>query len=43
VIGAVVAFTGAGLSLWLVREREIEREHPEPALSRQEAFEPSAA
>ncbi len=29
VIGAVLAFAGAGLALWLVREHEIEREHPE--------------
>jgi predicted MFS family arabinose efflux permease len=27
-IGAVVAFAGAALALWLVREREIEREQP---------------
>ena len=27
VIGAVLAFAGAGLALWLVREHEIEREH----------------
>jgi hypothetical protein len=29
VIGAVLAFAGAALALWLVREHEIEREHPE--------------
>ena len=29
VIGAVVAFAGAVLALWLVREHEIEREQPE--------------
>lgn len=28
VIGAAVAFVGAALALWLVREREIEREEP---------------
>ena len=31
VIGALLAFAGAVLSLWLVREREIEREEVEPA------------
>jgi hypothetical protein len=29
-IGAVLAFAGAILALWLVREREIEREPLEP-------------
>jgi EmrB/QacA subfamily drug resistance transporter len=29
VIGSVVAFAGAALALWLVREREIEREQPD--------------
>jgi EmrB/QacA subfamily drug resistance transporter len=33
-IGAAVAFAGAVLALWLVREREIERERPEAADSR---------
>jgi EmrB/QacA subfamily drug resistance transporter len=28
IIGALVAFVGAGLALWLVREREIERDVP---------------
>jgi EmrB/QacA subfamily drug resistance transporter len=42
-IGAGVAFAGAVLALWLVRENEIEREHPEAADSRQDALEPVAA
>ncbi len=33
VIGAAVAFAGAALALWLVREREIEREAPAEAIS----------
>ena len=32
VIGALLSFTGALLALWLVREREIEREPVEPQL-----------
>jgi EmrB/QacA subfamily drug resistance transporter len=40
-IGAIVAFVGAALALWLVREREIERE---PVTTpRREALEPAAA
>ena len=31
-IGALLSFTGALLALWLVREREIEREPVEPQL-----------
>jgi EmrB/QacA subfamily drug resistance transporter len=43
VIGAVVAFAGAALALWLVREREIEREQPALASTPQEVLEPVAA
>jgi hypothetical protein len=42
-IGAGVAFAGAVLALWLVREHEIERERPEAAGSRQDTLEPVAA
>jgi EmrB/QacA subfamily drug resistance transporter len=42
VIGGVVALVGAALALWLVREREIERE-PAPVAPAREALEPSAA
>jgi len=28
-IGALVAFAGAAAAMWLVREHEIERDHPE--------------
>jgi EmrB/QacA subfamily drug resistance transporter len=43
-IGAVVAFLGAALALWLVREREIEREKPAEVVSRpDEAIEALAA
>jgi predicted MFS family arabinose efflux permease len=43
VIGALLAFAGAILALWLVREREIEREQPELAAAPQEELEASAA
>jgi EmrB/QacA subfamily drug resistance transporter len=43
VIGAVVALVGAALALWLVREREIEREPVASASPRGEALEPAAA
>ncbi len=36
VIGAVLAFAGAVLALWLVREHEIERDQPELAMAGQE-------
>jgi len=42
-IGAGVSFVGAALALWLVQEREIERDRPEPAVARRDALEPSAA
>ncbi|GAA1162631.1 EmrB/QacA subfamily drug resistance transporter [Kitasatospora gansuensis] len=32
-LGALANFIGAALALWLVREREIERQRPEPAAS----------
>ncbi len=35
-IGAIVAFAGAALALWLVREREIEREQPAIVSTEQE-------
>jgi EmrB/QacA subfamily drug resistance transporter len=43
VIGGAVALVGAAIALWLVREREIEREQPAPAVPAREALEPSAA
>ena len=44
VIGAVVAFAGAGLALWLVREHEIEREqHPELIAAGEQELEAIAA
>ncbi len=42
-LGALLCFAGAVLALWLVREREIEREQPVPAAQGREAPEPSAA
>jgi EmrB/QacA subfamily drug resistance transporter len=48
-LGALVALAGAGLALWLVREREvergreIEREHPVPAGSTEPALQPTAS
>ncbi len=43
VIGGLVAITGAALALWLVREREIERDQPELAMGRNDTLELSAA
>ena len=43
VIGALIAITGAALALWLVREREIERDQPERAVGRTDTLELSAA
>jgi EmrB/QacA subfamily drug resistance transporter len=43
VIGALLAFAGAVLALWLVREHEIEREQPELTIARGEEFEAIAA
>jgi EmrB/QacA subfamily drug resistance transporter len=43
VIGAAVALVGAALSLWLVREHEIERETATQAVSGSEALEPAVA
>ncbi len=43
VIGGLVAITGAALALWLVREREIERDQPEPAVGRNDTLELSPA
>jgi hypothetical protein len=42
-LGALLSFAGAALALWLVREREIERDEPAPAAQGQEAFKPSPA
>jgi EmrB/QacA subfamily drug resistance transporter len=42
-LGALVAFAGAIVALWLVREREIEREQPTAAGAARTALEPSAA
>jgi EmrB/QacA subfamily drug resistance transporter len=43
VIGGIVAMAGAALALWLVREREIERDQPELAVGRTDTLELSAA
>jgi EmrB/QacA subfamily drug resistance transporter len=43
VIGAVVAFAGGVLALWLVREQGIERERPELIPAREDQLEPVAA
>jgi EmrB/QacA subfamily drug resistance transporter len=43
VIGSVVALVGAALALWLVREREIERDVPAAVATRAETLELSAA
>jgi EmrB/QacA subfamily drug resistance transporter len=43
VIGGLVAITGAVLALWLVREREIERDQPEVGIRRTDTLELSAA
>ncbi len=42
-LGALLSFAGAILALWLVREREIEREQPAPAVQGREALDPTAA
>jgi EmrB/QacA subfamily drug resistance transporter len=42
-IGAVLAFVGAAVALWLVRESEIEREQPELIVAQQEELEAIAA
>ncbi len=39
VIGAVLAFTGAALALWLVREHQIQRDEPETVRAREERLE----
>jgi len=43
VIGALVAFAGAVLALWLVREREIEREQPDTLVAPETDLEMVAA
>lgn len=43
VIGGIVAFVGAALALWLVREREIERDRPDAVPAPSEAVEYLAA
>jgi hypothetical protein len=43
VIGALLAFAGAVVALWLVREHQIERAQPEPGASPEEQFEAMAA
>ena len=42
VIGAVLAFAGAALALWLVRENEIERDQPQLVAAGEQALEASA-
>jgi EmrB/QacA subfamily drug resistance transporter len=42
-LGALVALAGAALALWLVREREIEREQLAPAGAAEPALQPSPA
>jgi EmrB/QacA subfamily drug resistance transporter len=42
-IGAVIAFVGAAVALWLVREHQIEREQPEIVAIPEPRFEPLAA
>jgi EmrB/QacA subfamily drug resistance transporter len=42
VIGAVLAFVGAALALWLVREHEIERDQPQVVAAGERALEASA-
>jgi EmrB/QacA subfamily drug resistance transporter len=42
-LGALLSFAGAALALWLVREGEIERDKPEPAVQGREALKPSPA
>ena len=42
-LGALLSFAGAVLAVWLIREREIERDQPEPVAQSQEALEPSPA
>jgi EmrB/QacA subfamily drug resistance transporter len=41
--GGLVALAGAAVALWLVREREIEREHPAPVGSAEPAPQPIAS
>jgi EmrB/QacA subfamily drug resistance transporter len=43
VLGALLSFAGAALALWLVREREIEREPAEPEREREAVPEAAAA
>jgi predicted MFS family arabinose efflux permease len=43
VIGALLAFAGAVLALWLVREHEIERDQPDLVMSRDAELEAIAA
>jgi hypothetical protein len=43
VIGAVLAFAGAALALWLMREHEIGRDQPELAAAAQDQLEASAS
>src|SRR5512133_1823433 len=43
ILGAVVCFAGAVLALWLVRERDIEREPVEPESQRESEVMPQAA
>ena len=42
-LGGVVCFAGAVLALWLVRERDIEREPVEPESQRESEAMPQAA
>src|SRR4051794_7445533 len=42
-LGALLSFAGAALALWLVRESEIERDQPEPAVQGHEVLKPSPA
>lgn len=41
--GGVLALVGAVVALWLVREDEIEREHPDAVAAPEAALEPLAA
>jgi hypothetical protein len=43
ILGAMVCFAGAVLALWLVRERDIEREPVEPESQRESEAMPQAA
>ena len=43
VIAGLLAFAGAVLALWLVREREIERDEPETVVVHEVRLEPAPA